>query len=84
MTALFKIEKSWGEKKNLMSINGRMNKENLVHLHNGILQSCWAGEMESVVKSTDCSSKGPEFKSQQPHGDSEPSIMRSNALFWGV
>jgi hypothetical protein len=21
-----------------------------------------------VVKSTDCSSKGPEFKSQQPHG----------------
>jgi hypothetical protein len=22
----------------------------------------------SVVKSTDCSSEGPEFKSQQPHG----------------
>jgi hypothetical protein len=22
-----------------------------------------------VVKSTDCSSKGPEFKSQQPHDD---------------
>ena len=24
----------------------------------------------SVVKSTDCSSVGPEFKSQHPHGDS--------------
>jgi hypothetical protein len=32
----------------------------------------------SAVKSTDCSSKGPEFKSQQPHGGSQPSgIMRS-------
>jgi hypothetical protein len=24
----------------------------------------------SAVKSTDCSSEGPEFNSQQPHGDS--------------
>ena len=38
----------------------------------------------SVVKSTDCSSKGPEFKSLQPHGGSQPSIMRSDALFWCV
>jgi len=29
----------------------------------------------SVVKSTDCSSRGPEFKSQQPHGGSQPSVM---------
>ena len=28
-----------------------------------------------AVKSTDCSSKGHEFKSQQPHGGSQPSIM---------
>jgi hypothetical protein len=35
----------------------------------------------SVGKSTDCSSKGPEFKSQQPHGGSQPSVMRSDALF---
>jgi hypothetical protein len=35
----------------------------------------------SAVKSTDCSSEGPEFKSQQPHGGSQPSIMRSDALF---
>ena len=29
----------------------------------------------SVVKSTDCSSRGPEFNSQYPHGDSKPSVM---------
>jgi len=29
----------------------------------------------SAVKSTDCSSRGPEFKSQQPHGGSQPSEM---------
>jgi hypothetical protein len=28
-----------------------------------------------MVKSTDCSSRGPEFNSQQPHGASQPSIM---------
>jgi hypothetical protein len=38
----------------------------------------WDG---SAVKSIDCSSKGLEFKSQQPHGDSQPSITRSDALF---
>jgi hypothetical protein len=34
-----------------------------------------------VVKS---SSRGPEFNSQQPHGGSQPFVMRSDALFWGV
>jgi hypothetical protein len=38
----------------------------------------------SVVNSTDCSSRGPEFKSQQPHGGSQPSVIGSNALFWCV
>jgi hypothetical protein len=38
----------------------------------------------SVVKSTDCSSRGPKFNSQQPHGGSQPSVMGSNALFWCV
>ena len=34
-----------------------------------------AGELDgSVVKSTDCSSRGPEFNSQQPHGGSQPSV----------
>jgi hypothetical protein len=35
----------------------------------------------SAGKSSNCSSKGPEFKSQQPHGGSQPLVMRSNTLF---
>ena len=38
----------------------------------------------SVGKSTDCCSEGPEFKSQQPHGGSQPSIMRPDAFFWCI
>jgi hypothetical protein len=38
----------------------------------------------SAVKSTDCSSRGPEFNSQQPHGSSQPSVMGSDAIFWSV
>jgi hypothetical protein len=35
----------------------------------------------SVVNNTDCSSGSPEFKSQQPHGGSQPSVTRSDSLF---
>jgi hypothetical protein len=35
----------------------------------------------SVVNSTDCSSRGSEFDSQQLHGGSLPFVMRSGALF---
>jgi hypothetical protein len=38
----------------------------------------------SVVMNTDCSSRGPEFNSKQPHGGSQPSVMGSEALFWCV
>jgi hypothetical protein len=38
----------------------------------------------SEVKSTDCSSRGPEFNSQQPHGASQTSVMEFDALFWCV
>ena len=38
----------------------------------------------SAVKSNDCSSSGPEFKSQELHGSSQPSVVGSNALFWCV
>jgi hypothetical protein len=38
----------------------------------------------SAVKSTGCSSRSPEFNSQQPHGGSQPSVMGSDALFWCV
>ena len=45
----------------------------------------WRGWRDgSVVKSTDCSSKGPEFKSQQPHDGSQPSVMTSDTLYWCV
>jgi hypothetical protein len=37
-----------------------------------------------VVKSPDCSSRGPEFNSQQPHGGSQPSVMGSDVLLWFV
>jgi hypothetical protein len=43
-----------------------------------------AGEMAQWLKSADCSSKGPKFKSQQPHGGSQPSVTKSDALFWSV
>jgi hypothetical protein len=43
-----------------------------------------AGEMAQWVRAPDCSSEGPEFKSQQPHGGSQPSVMRSDSLFWNV
>jgi hypothetical protein len=39
---------------------------------------------DSAVKSTDCSSREPEFKSQQSQGDLQPSVMGSDALFWCV
>ena len=28
--------------------------------------------------------RGPELNSQQPHGGSQPSVMRFDALFWCV
>jgi hypothetical protein len=34
----------------------------------------------SAIKRTDCSSRGPEFNSQQPHHDSQLSVMGSKAL----
>jgi hypothetical protein len=36
---------------------------------------------DSAVKSTGCSSRGPEFNSQQPHGGPQPPVMGSDALF---
>jgi hypothetical protein len=43
-----------------------------------------AGEMAQWVRAPDCSPEGLEFKSQQPHGGSQPSVTRSDALFWSV
>jgi hypothetical protein len=44
----------------------------------------WGWREGSAVKSTDCSSKGPEFKSQQLHGGSQPPVMTFDTLFWCV
>ena len=44
----------------------------------------WGWGDSSVVKSTDCSSRGPEFNPQQPHGGSQPPVIGSDALFWCV
>jgi hypothetical protein len=43
-----------------------------------------AGEMAQWVRAPDCFSEGLEFKSQQPHGGSQQSVMRSDSLFWSV
>jgi hypothetical protein len=66
------------------------------HIHNAYIHTCttllnviklkknWGWRDGSEVKSTDCSSRGPEFNSQQPHGGSQPSVMGLDALFWCV
>jgi hypothetical protein len=33
-------------------------------------------------KSTGCSTRGPEFNSQQPHVGPQPSVMGFDAFFW--
>jgi hypothetical protein len=35
----------------------------------------------SAVESANCSSEGLEFRSQQPHGGSQPSVVKSDVLF---
>jgi hypothetical protein len=40
-----------------------------------------AGEMAQWVRAPDCSYEGQKFKSQQPHGGSQPSVMRSDSFF---
>jgi hypothetical protein len=42
-----------------------------------------AGEMTQQLKAlTALLDGGPEFKSQQPHGGSQPSVTRSDSLYW--
>jgi hypothetical protein len=57
-----------------------------MHADSGFLRLAHsrAGDIAQPVRATDCSSEGPEFKSQQPHGGSQPSVMSSDALLWGV
>jgi hypothetical protein len=43
-------------------------------------RTSWGWRDDSVVKSTDCFSKGPEFNSQQPHDGLQPSVMGPNMV----
>ena len=45
-------------------------------------EKCRAWRGDSEIKSTGWSSRSPEFNSQQPLGGSQPSVVRSGALFW--
>jgi hypothetical protein len=54
-------------------------KKNVMWLFKNVVRHWRDG---SVVKSTDCFSRGPQFNAQQPHGGSQPSVTGSNALFW--
>jgi hypothetical protein len=46
------------------------------------LKPFFRGKREEFAdKSIDWSSRGPEFNPQQPHGGSQPSVMRFDALF---
>jgi len=49
-------------------------------LAQGVIRNSQGWRDGSVVKNTDCSYKGPEFKSQQPHGDSQPSVIGSSGV----
>jgi hypothetical protein len=49
------------------------------------MRALGAGERAQRLRAlAACSSRGPEFNSQQPHGGSQPSVMGSDALFWCV
>jgi hypothetical protein len=56
-----------------------------VNLFSKTIEENFPGWLDgSAGKSTNCSSEGPEFKSQQAHSGSQPPIIRSDALFWCV
>ena len=47
-----------------------------VNIFNKIIGEGWRND--SLVKSTDCSSIGPEFRSQQPHGGSLSGVSKDS------
>jgi hypothetical protein len=68
---------------NLQDIEKAMLRGKIIGL-SAFIRNGGAGEMAQWVRAPDCSSEGPEFKSQQPHGGSQPSVTRSDSLFWSV
>jgi hypothetical protein len=71
------------EKQDLKSLLMMMIEDIKKDINNSLKEiQEWAGKMAQWLRA--CSSEGPEFKSQQPHGGSQPSVMKSDALFWSV
>jgi hypothetical protein len=69
---------------NLHSTKIKEINKQFKQIYNPIRMKQRAGEVAQWVRAPDCSSEGPEFKSQQPHGGSQPSVTRSDSLFWSV
>ena len=55
-----------------------LGNDNIIIDLNNVTIRGWRDD--SAVQSTDCSSKLPEFNSQQPHEDLQPSVSGSDAL----
>jgi hypothetical protein len=79
MMSLWMINGDWHRacSNYLGEINNKYLKSKYIQF---ISRTIWGCRDGSAGKSTDCSSEGPEFKSQQPHGSSQPPVMRSDAL----
>jgi hypothetical protein len=67
-----------------MSFGERQEKKTLIKKNKTNKQKPWGWRDGSAVKSTGCSSKGPEFNSQQSHGGLQPSVKGPDALFWCI
>jgi hypothetical protein len=78
------IELGFSERANFLNHSADLAWDFLFLFYFIYFKDSRAGEMAQWVRAPDCSSKGPEFKSQQPHGGSQPSVTRSDALFWCV
>jgi hypothetical protein len=61
-----------------LKVPGSEPPDRQVRLENG----CLGWRDGSAVKSTDCSSKGPEFNSQQPHGGSNHLVCLKTATMY--
>ena len=65
-------------------MRGGEEREGVIGVFMKVKSALWGWRDGSAVKSTICSSRGPEFNSQQPLGGSQLSVMGSDALFWSV
>jgi hypothetical protein len=76
------LERVWRKKKEGEMMSLYYDLKNVLIIFVKIIETGWRDD--SVVKGTDCSFRGLEFSSQQPHDGSQPSVMESDAPFWCV